>query len=78
MWAGSRPEGGSEFGFAVASFPVDDADDPFVGFDPQAVELHAVAGQSPTPGTARDNREGGTGGGVVARASTDRAARSRG
>jgi signal transduction histidine kinase len=78
MWAGSRPEGGSEFGFAVASFPVDDADDPFVGFDPQAVELHSVAGPSPTPGTARDNREGGTGGGVVARASTDRAARSRG
>ena len=44
MWARSRPEGGSEFGFSVAAFPVDDADEPPDELDPQATGVPAGTG----------------------------------
>jgi K+-sensing histidine kinase KdpD len=39
MWARARPEGGSEFGFSVAAFPIDDVDEPLDELDPQAAAV---------------------------------------
>jgi hypothetical protein len=44
MWARSLPEGGSEFGFSVAAFPIDDADEPHDEFDPQATGIASGTG----------------------------------
>jgi two-component system sensor histidine kinase KdpD len=44
MWARSRPEGGSEFGFAVAAFPVDDAEEAAADLDPQATGVASGTG----------------------------------
>jgi signal transduction histidine kinase len=57
MWARARPEGGSEFGFSVAAFPIDDVDDPSDPFDPQAVDPNSEEGRAAQPGRNRA-REG--------------------
>jgi two-component system sensor histidine kinase VicK len=44
MWARARPEGGSEFGFSVAAFPIDDVDEPPGELDPQAAGVASGTG----------------------------------
>jgi signal transduction histidine kinase len=44
MWARARPEGGSEFGFSVAAFPIDDPDDPLDEPDPPAEGVPSATG----------------------------------
>jgi signal transduction histidine kinase len=53
MWARARPEGGSEFGFSVAAFPIDDVDDPFDPIDPQAVDPNSQPSRAARPGRDR-------------------------